>query len=79
MGMRMAAICMRSASFNTLEAAAKAPIPINKRTLPSAIKALQTLWSTAKKKLDQLTSLGSKCKIRSLWGPTASWGISAWF
>ncbi len=57
MGMRIASMCIRSANFSAPEAAAKAPTPIKSLTPFSAMKALQTLCSTAKKSADQLMSL----------------------
>jgi len=63
MGMRIALMCMRSASFSAPEATAKAPTPIKSLTPLSAIKALQTLCRTAKKKADQLMSLGLTSSI----------------
>ena len=50
--MRIAAMCIRSASCNAPEAAAKAPTPIKRRTPLSAIKALQTLCRIAKRNAD---------------------------
>jgi hypothetical protein len=79
MGMRIASMCMRSASFSAPEAAAKAPTPIKSLAPLSAIKALQALCSTAKKNADQLMNLAFTSNIFGREASTTAVETSAGF